>query len=373
MKPIKLTIQAFGPFVGKEEIDFSSLGNSPLFLINGPTGSGKSTILDAICFALYGKTTGADREASQMRCDQADAKLLTEVTLDFDLGDKHYRIKRSPAQERAKARGEGLTEHNGEAHLWEIDAVGDTNLIVTKKVREATEEIERITGLNVEQFRQVMVLPQGKFRELLLADSADREKIFSKLFQTNIYKRIEEALKTKAIAIYNDKIAYDKQIKVILDFADLNTEEEVENNLETQVPELKAAKKHKEEMHTSLQVVLGQKESAEALLKQYADFEDTKIKLAEIEEKKIEIDNYKKILANAQNALKITPIFDNLVRLSNEKEELENKLKVSDAQGDQLKIGLKKSVDTLEKAKRAAQESDELKKKVTELNDSGQK
>jgi len=180
MKPLKLTIQAFGPFVDKEEVDFSLLGNSPLFLINGPTGSGKSSILDAICFALYGKTTDNEREAAQMRCDQADSKTLTEVTLDFRLGEKQYRVTRSPTQERAKARGEGFTVHNGEAHLWEIDSEGEEHLMVTKKLKEVTDAIEYLTGLNVEQFTQVMVLPQGKFRELLLADSADREKIFSK-------------------------------------------------------------------------------------------------------------------------------------------------------------------------------------------------
>ena len=90
MKPLTLTIQAFGPFVDKEVIDFTRLGKSPLFLINGPTGSGKSTILDAICFALYGKTTGNEREAAQMRCDQADPNTLTEISFDFSLGDKQW-------------------------------------------------------------------------------------------------------------------------------------------------------------------------------------------------------------------------------------------------------------------------------------------
>ena len=91
MKPLKLSIQAFGPFAGREEIDFTLLGESPLFLINGPTGAGKSSILDAICFALYGKTTSDEREASEMRCDQASANTATEVTLDFSLAGKIYR------------------------------------------------------------------------------------------------------------------------------------------------------------------------------------------------------------------------------------------------------------------------------------------
>ena len=86
MKPLKLVLQAFGPFAKTESIDFTALGQNPLFLINGPTGAGKSSILDAICFALFGQTTGAERDATQMRCDHADDSLITEVILDFSLG-----------------------------------------------------------------------------------------------------------------------------------------------------------------------------------------------------------------------------------------------------------------------------------------------
>ena len=99
MKPIKLTMQAFGPFAQTETIEFDKLGTNPLFLINGPTGSGKTSILDAICFALYGETTGNERQGVQMRCDMAAPTLLTEVTLEFSLNGKSYRVIRSPEQE----------------------------------------------------------------------------------------------------------------------------------------------------------------------------------------------------------------------------------------------------------------------------------
>lgn len=367
MKPIKLAIQAFGPFVSKEEIDFSVLGHSPLFLINGPTGSGKSSILDAICFALYGKTTGADREASQMRCDQADPKTLTEITLDFSLADKYYRITRSPTQERAKAKGAGLTEHIGEAHLWEINSTGELNLMVTKKLKEVTAKIEDITGLNVEQFRQVMVLPQGKFRELLLADSSDREKIFSRLFQTNIYKRIEDTLKNKAISIANDKKAHDNQIKGILEGADLNTEEAVEIQLNIQFTALDVAKKHKETMNTNLQNAMNQKESAETLLNQYIELENTQTKIKQKEQLKPGIDNKKQSLENAQRAQKITPAFEDLTRVTNEKQQLDKALKDSEAHGKQLKLYDEDAAEVLKKANDNAKDTDQLKQKATEL------
>ena len=137
MKPLDLVLQAFGPFAHKEHIDFNALGTNPLFLINGPTGAGKSTILDAICFALYGQTTGAEREGAQMRCDNAAPNLLTEVILDFSLNRKTYRIKRIPAQERPRARGEGTTTQVAEAYLWELDETAEGKLIVDRRINEA--------------------------------------------------------------------------------------------------------------------------------------------------------------------------------------------------------------------------------------------
>ena len=204
MRPIKLTMSAFGPFSGIEIIEFERLGENPLFLINGPTGSGKTTILDGICFALYGKTTGDEREAAEMRCDTAAPETLSYVELIFSLGGKTWRIRREPEQLRPKDRGEGLTAHQPRAELYSRDESGKESVRVASKVTEARAAIEELTGLNVEQFRQVMVLPQGEFRNLLMAKSSDREKVFSHLFQTQIYTRIEFALKEQAASVRKD-------------------------------------------------------------------------------------------------------------------------------------------------------------------------
>lgn len=230
MRPNKLILQAFGPFAGTETIDFDQLGSNPLFLINGPTGAGKSSILDAICFALYGQTTGKEREAAQMRCDYASKELLTEVTLDFTLGKYRYRIQRAPTQERPKSRGEGTTTQQTSAQLWELKADSE-ELLVSKSAIEATKAIEDLTGLNVEQFRQVMVLPQGKFREFLMADSSQREAIFGKLFQTQIYKRIEDALKLKASGISKKVDELKHQTAGILQSVDHSQESELDEEL----------------------------------------------------------------------------------------------------------------------------------------------
>lgn len=231
MKPIKLTMQAFGPFAGREEIDFTLLGSNPLFLINGPTGSGKTSILDAICYALYGETTGNERQGTQMRCDLADVKTPTEVTLEFVLHGRRYLVQRSPEQEAAKARGEGTTVKKHTASLYLLD---DEEKLITAKTNEVKGKVAELIGLSETQFRQVMVLPQGKFRELLLASSKEREEIFGQLFQTEIYKRIEFALKEKAQAISRAKEKFDEQIRGALDVAEVSDESFLTETLKEQ-------------------------------------------------------------------------------------------------------------------------------------------
>jgi len=200
MTPLQLSFTAFGPFPNSESINFNDLGVNPLFLINGPTGAGKTTILDAICFALYGRTTGDERSGDQMRCDLAHADTLTEVVFSFRIANVSYRIRRVPEQPRPKARGVGFTQQSSEAQLWQLDAAGEPEkLLVSNKVTEANQAVQQLLGLSVDQFRQVMVLPQGQFRKLLTAGSADREKIFSQLFQTGVYAKLEEALKRQAL------------------------------------------------------------------------------------------------------------------------------------------------------------------------------
>ncbi|WFE72762.1 SMC family ATPase [Halomonas sp. M1] len=243
MTPLTLTMQAFGPFAGSETIEFTALGKSPLFLINGPTGAGKSSILDAICFALYGQTTGNDRDAGQMRCDQAADTLLTEVSLDFRLRDGAYRVRRVPQQERPKATGEGTTTQSAEAQLWRLTPEGEENeCLVARKVTDANSQLHALIGLDANQFRQVMVLPQGKFRELLLAESKDREKIFSQLFQTHIFQRIEERLRTQANQIERAVSDHRQHISGILAGGELESEAALAQELSALTPQVGQAR-----------------------------------------------------------------------------------------------------------------------------------
>lgn len=273
MRPLSLSMSAFGPFASTQELDFTALGTNPLFLINGPTGAGKTTLLDGICFALYGKTTGNEREGSQMRCDMADDSLLTEVTFSFQLGNSSYRIRRVPEQDRVKKSGDGSTVQKPEAQLYKIDAEDNESLLVASKVSEATAEIEALTGLDVEQFRQVMVLPQGKFRELLMADSKARELIFSQLFQTHIYRRIEDSLKSKAADIR--ALVKDQRSRRdgILQSAGLASDDELSCELAKLTPELETAQSAKEQALQQQQWVIKTSDAAQHLLAEFAQFD----------------------------------------------------------------------------------------------------
>ncbi|MCH1931624.1 SMC family ATPase [Shewanella sp. A25] len=313
MKPLTLSMSAFGPFATTQSIDFTALGSNPLFLINGPTGAGKTTILDGICFALYGKTTGNEREGAQMRCDLADDALLTEVTFKFQLGSAMYSIRRVPEQDRAKKSGEGSTLQKSEAQLYRIDANGEQTLIVANKVSEATAEIEALTGLDVEQFRQVMVLPQGKFRELLMADSKAREQIFSQLFQTHIYKRIEDTLKAKAADIR--ALVKDQRSRRdgILQTAELNSDEELVAELSHLETEFSIAKNAKDMATASHQQAIKQHDGAQQLLAEFARLTGLEAEAKQLEEQKPLIEVQSQTLNVAKQAQRVKPLLDNAI------------------------------------------------------------
>jgi exonuclease SbcC len=196
-------MQAFGPFAGLETIDFSKLNSRSLFLIHGNTGSGKTTILDAICFALYGESSGRDRDAYLMRSHFSDDTMQTEVTLTFSLGSDIYKVNRIPEQERAKLRGTGTTRKTATATLWKIESslVDAPQNIIADRWSRVTEKVEELLGFRSDQFRQVIILPQGDFRRLLSANSQERQEILTSLFKTGRFKLFEDELKEAAKSI----------------------------------------------------------------------------------------------------------------------------------------------------------------------------
>jgi len=203
MKPLRLEMQAFGPFRGREVVDFARLAD-PLFLIAGPIGAGKTTILDAICFALYGESSGKGRAAVDLRSHHAAATAETEVTLDFAVGGKSYRISRQPTQELKKKRGDGTRTVQARGALWDRtgrEGATEDGIPLAAKVRDLDERIREILGFDAAQFRQVILLPQGQFREFLAASSKDREGILKVLFDVRRCEELERELRERVQAL----------------------------------------------------------------------------------------------------------------------------------------------------------------------------
>ena len=200
MRPITLTMSAFGPYAGKMVLPLDRLGESGLYLITGDTGAGKTTIFDAITFALYGEASGDMREPGMFRSKYAAPETPTEVELVFSYAEKTYKVRRNPEYERPKARGEGVTLQRADAELTYPDG-----RIITKQ-REVDAAVREIMGIDRNQFLQIAMIAQGDFLKLLLAPTEERKKIFRQIFKTRLFADLQERLKRESGAM-NDACA----------------------------------------------------------------------------------------------------------------------------------------------------------------------
>jgi len=215
MRPLRLVMEAFGPYAGRQEVDFAALGAHRLFLICGPTGAGKTSLLDAICFALFGESSGEERRPGHLRSLHVPDALPTEVTFEFVQAGQHWRIRRSPSRERPKLRGEGTTTERGKLSL---ERIGSSEPPLERDT-EVAVRIAEFLGLTAAEFRQVVLLPQGRFRELLSAAPKEREAILRTLFRTAFYQRVQEALRAEANAARQAQRDRDADRRRLLDRA----------------------------------------------------------------------------------------------------------------------------------------------------------
>lgn len=199
MKPLKLTMRAFGPYASEEILDFSTIDHG-LFLITGPTGSGKTTIFDAIKYALYGVTSSDARSAREMRCAQAAADMLTSVELAFEHAGVEYRVYRAPAQSRPKKRGEGMTPVSPEAYLEDIT----NNVSIASKESTVSDAVVELLGINALQFGRICMIAQNDFASVLNAGTKERELLFRKIFGTEVYAHMQGRLEERRSHLFEE-------------------------------------------------------------------------------------------------------------------------------------------------------------------------
>ena len=199
MRLHRLSITAFGPFVETADVDFDALTDAGLFLLSGATGAGKSSVLDAVCFALYGAIPGDRNHAGRLRSDQAPPGLAPCVELEVTLSDRRFRVVRSPAWERPKKRGSGLTREPAKVTVSE--RVGEAWVPLSSRLDEAGDLISGLLGMNLDQFCQVALLPQGHFQAFLRADSAQRHHLLARLFRTGRFERVEGWLRDHRLGL----------------------------------------------------------------------------------------------------------------------------------------------------------------------------
>ena len=240
MKPVLLTMSAFGPYAREQAIDFSRFGTGGLYLICGDTGAGKTTIFDAISFALFGSASGRERQAGMLRSDFAEPLAKTFVRLEFEYRGGMYVVERNPAYERPKARGAGTTRENAGATLYMPDRETVSGYQVV------TDRIVALLGINREQFSQIVMLAQGDFMRLLLSDTEGRSAILRRIFETGFYKEFQERLKQRSadlgqefrdeqrrFLMFADRIAIPDQTGVDASPVDVIARWRAERNLHT--------------------------------------------------------------------------------------------------------------------------------------------
>ena len=316
MRPLLLKMSAFGPYAGNTVIEFDKLGDKGLYLICGDTGAGKTTIFDAICYALFGEASGRLRDVSMLRSKYADDLTPTEVELLFLHNDKEYRIVRNPEYYRPSKRGGGLTKQPQDACLY----MPDGNVI--SKAKDVNKAVEELLSLNCDQFFQISMIAQGSFRELLISDTNTRQKIFRELFKTGFYLTLQDKLSEarkeisdsvsdskKSIEQYVRDIMVDEDDVLLIDVENakaglmltedvielivslINKDETIANDNENK---LKAVNGELERVNSSIAIIenaINSKEMLDITLKEYeekkpmeeaanAEFEKAKIELA---------------------------------------------------------------------------------------------
>lgn len=329
MRPLKLSMAAFGPYAATQTIDFREATDAGLFGIYGPTGSGKSSIFSAMTFALFGEAAKKEQPMTTLRSAHANADLLTEVSFVFELGAKRYLIKRQPEQMRPKARGDGETGHAHAAWLFDvtnvdidtIDLDGCGTILAEKKVSQVASQLTDILGYGAEQFRQIVLLPQGRFEKFLTADSNERLAILRELFDVSLYRSISERLKQQASeakrAVQDGNRVHGQRLQA----EGFESSDALEDGITEAAKAAEEARRESELKDTAESEANTAHRNAEAVEAQFAAAEKAQKDLNELLSQEADIEQKRVRAANAARAQRAT---DKATAIRDAEEQLQN-------------------------------------------------
>lgn len=320
MKPLVVEFQAFGPYAGYEKVDFSQLAKQGLFLICGKTGTGKTTILDAMTFALYGKSSGHGRDdLMAMRCTKADFNTSTFVCFEFENNGETYRFRRSLDRKRTNLSVAYECSKLDKNNVWQPLQEKFTEKDINNKAKE-------IIGLDYDQFSQVIVLPQGKFEQLLTSDSEDKEKILTSIFGEEKWEAIAKNIFWEAENRKN-QLKADKT-KIVNSLADEGCDKLSELELKIEEKKLQLESMEQEYARSDYDKQIKAQQDMLVLAKRFADMHSTKAQITNLESRKTERESWEQQLKDATKAAKIKNVLeeekkakDDLVRRTKEEED----------------------------------------------------
>ncbi|MBO7497449.1 MAG: SMC family ATPase [Salinivirgaceae bacterium] len=295
MLPRKLTMSAFGSYAEKTTIDFAKLGRSGLYLITGNTGAGKTTIFDAIVYALYGKASGENRKPEMMRSENAQKDMETFVELEFEYAGRQYRIRRNPPYERLKKRGEGTTTEDSNVTLYTPNGQVFSD-------NKADAKIKEIMGVDPVQFKQIAMIAQGDFMKMITTPTIDRIKIFREIFKTDIYKNFQVELKNESDKVWSEldkaKQSVSQYIEDVV-IEDFDTENQP---VELVVEQLREQLKRDAEAKTAIDAELTELDNKKiAIAKELAVQEEYEKNVKSLNESKIQLEQKTLLLKDLES------------------------------------------------------------------------
>lgn len=375
MRPVRLTLQAFGPYANRQVIDFRSAVEAGLFGIYGQTGSGKSTIFSGMTFALFGEPSKSEQDRTSLRSDHAAADLATEVEFVFDVGDRRFVVVRQPDQMRPKQRGEGETKSVHEAHLFEatglaleeITAEKRGKIIAEKKVRDVDAAVTDILGYGPEQFRQIVLLPQGRFEKFLSAKTNERVSILRDLFDVSLYQALMADLKEQAAEaerqVRDERAVCAGRLKAE-GFESADALLEGINAARTAVQERSVVEANTKQHSVAAETTF---RSAEAVEARFVASEQAQAKLTVLTAREAEFAAIADRVKQAARARLIVDVEEQLVAARKDVKDADTKLAEATAAQSQARQKVKDATEALTKEEARAPEADAARKRKDDL------